>query len=142
MSTSILDMKLATHIIGGSVEDGHGDVVGHIENIVIDRETGQVAYAIVSRAGFMGMNKKLFAVPWLAFHMGQQANNYVLDASREVLRHAPEFDYDHQPDWTNVSWNREMYQHYQLAPFWQEAQAGQGGTTASQQTSGSGGLLP
>lgn len=144
MPTTILDMKAVTNVIGGNVQDAQGDVLGKIENIIVDVETGRVAYAIVSKAGVLGLNKKLFAVPWQAFRPGMQRNAYVLDVDRDILKNAPEIDPDHLPDWTNLHWNTDMYNHYHVQPFWSrsEDRTMAAEQAATQQAADNGGLLP
>ena len=51
-----------------------GENLGKIEELMLDLETGRVAYAVLSFGGFLGMGEKLFAVPFEALK---------LDASRE-----------------------------------------------------------
>src|SRR5215475_379675 len=53
--------------VGADVENPKGENLGDIKDVVIDRATGRIAYAVVSFGGFMGLGEKLFAVPWGAF---------------------------------------------------------------------------
>ncbi|HTD18458.1 MAG TPA: PRC-barrel domain-containing protein, partial [Ktedonobacteraceae bacterium] len=53
--------------IGADVENPQGQNLGDIKDMVIDRASGRIAYAVVSFGGFLGMGEKLFAVPWGAF---------------------------------------------------------------------------
>src|SRR5579871_5125746 len=41
-----------------------GDRLGSIEDIVIDRKTGNVAYAIMSSGGFLGFAGRHHPLPW------------------------------------------------------------------------------
>jgi len=53
--------------IGADVQNPQGQNLGDIKDIVIDRASGRMAYAVVSFGGFLGMGEKLFAVPWVPF---------------------------------------------------------------------------
>ena len=64
----------ASSIIGTNVINPKGDSLGSIKDIVIDRRTGKVAYAVVSFGGFLSMGEKLFAIPFSAFAC-QSASN-------------------------------------------------------------------
>jgi len=57
----------ASTLIGNEVRNREGEDLGRIEDFMMDRETGRVAYAVLSFGGFLGVGNKLFAVPWDAF---------------------------------------------------------------------------
>ena len=67
------DRDLPWHLMKGStfmgadVENPQGQNLGDIKDVVIDRASGRIAYAVVSFGGFLGLGEKLFAVPWGAF---------------------------------------------------------------------------
>ena len=49
---------------GTAVRRSNGDKIGHIERLMIDKVTGNVAYAILSFGGFLGMGTSLLPLPW------------------------------------------------------------------------------
>jgi sporulation protein YlmC with PRC-barrel domain len=53
----------ASDLVGMKVNSPSGEDIGKIEDVVI-HPGGEVAYAVLSFGGFMGMGDKLFAVPW------------------------------------------------------------------------------
>ncbi|UUZ53061.1 PRC-barrel domain-containing protein [Massilia sp. H-1] len=59
----------ADTLIGDSVVNGQDEDLGDIKEIMLDMRTGQVAYAVLSFGGFLGMGEKLFAVPWQALQL-------------------------------------------------------------------------
>jgi uncharacterized protein YrrD len=46
-----------------NVENTRGDNLGHIEDVMIDKISGKVAYAILNYGSFLGIGGKLFALP-------------------------------------------------------------------------------
>ena len=48
----------AANIVGTKVGNPDGDSLGDIKEIAIDPRTGQVAYAVISFGGFLGMGEK------------------------------------------------------------------------------------
>src|SRR3954471_17571976 len=54
----------AQSLIGDEVRNLENQMLGRIEDIMIDVPTGRVAYAVLSFGGIMGMGNKLFALPW------------------------------------------------------------------------------
>ncbi len=109
----------ASSIIGTDVVNPQGDSLGDIKEVVIDSQTGRVAYAVVSFGGFLSMGEKLFAIPFSSFTYNAEENEYVLDVSKERLEAAPGFDADHWPSMHDEKWNREVYKYYGRSPYWE-----------------------
>lgn len=109
----------ASSIIGSGVVNLNGDNLGDIKEIVIDPNTGKVAYAVVSFGGFLSMGEKLFAIPFSSFKYDPAENEYVLDISRDRMEAAPGFGADHWPSMSDEKWNRDVYKYYERTPFWE-----------------------
>lgn len=109
----------ASSFIGTDVVNPQGDNLGDIKEVVIDPNTGKVAYAVVSFGGFLSMGEKLFAIPYSALDYDAEANKYVLDVSKERLEAAPGFDPDNWPTMSDEKWNRDVYKYYERAPYWE-----------------------
>lgn len=109
----------ASSIIGTDVVSPVGDNLGDIKEVVIDPNTGKIAYAVVSFGGFLGMGEKLFAVPFSAIEYVPAKNEYVLDITKERLEAAPGFDADNWPSMADEKWNRDVYKYYERSPYWE-----------------------
>jgi len=109
----------ASNIIGTDVVNSNGDDLGDIKEVVIDPNTGKVAYAVVSFGGFLSMGEKLFAIPFSALVYDEAENEYVLDVSKERLESAPGFDADNWPSMSDEKWNRDVYKYYERPPYWE-----------------------
>jgi sporulation protein YlmC with PRC-barrel domain len=109
----------ASDAVGTSVVNPAGDSLGTIKEFVIDPHTAKVVYAVVTFGGFLGMGEKLFAIPFSAFQYNMTKNEYVLQASKELLSAASGFDPDHWPTMSDEKWNRDLYTHYQRKPYWE-----------------------
>ena len=48
---------------GTAVYDAHGEHIGSIERVMIDKRSGQVAYAVLSFGGFLGIGSRLLSDP-------------------------------------------------------------------------------
>lgn len=94
----------ANTLEGDTVVNEEGEDLGKILSIMIDVPRGQVAYAVLSFGGFLGMGSKLFAIPWpdLAFDTDRKC--FVLDVDKELLERAPGFDKDHWPSLADLKW--------------------------------------
>jgi sporulation protein YlmC with PRC-barrel domain len=106
-------------ITGDHVRSAAGDDVGSIQEIMIDIETGRIAYAVLSFGGFLGIGDKLFAVPWSALRIDRGEHEFILDMNRQALKNAPGFDKNHWPDMADPVFGREVHEHYGRAPYWE-----------------------
>ncbi|MEH6435038.1 PRC-barrel domain-containing protein [Massilia sp. DD77] len=102
----------ADTLIGDSVVNASEENLGDIKEIMLDMQTGQVAYAVLAFGGFLGMGEKLFAVPWQALHLDTANHRFVLNVEKEKLKHAPGFDRDAWPDMSDMSWASGIHSFY------------------------------
>ncbi|QOL47682.1 PRC-barrel domain-containing protein [Massilia litorea] len=106
----------ADTLIGDSVVNGVEEDLGDIKEIMLDMNTGQVAYAVLAFGGFLGMGEKLFAVPWQALHLDTVNHRFVLNVEKERLKTAPGFNKDAWPDMSDVSWANQIHAFYGTDP--------------------------
>jgi len=111
-------MKGST-FIGADVENPQGQDLGDIKDVVIDRASGRIAYAVVSFGGFLGMGEKLFAVPWGAFSQANEnKDKFILAVDKERLKNAPGFDANNWPQMASREWVTNLYSYYNVPPYW------------------------
>ena len=106
----------ADTLIGDSVVNAAEEDLGDIKEIMLDMQTGQVAYAVLAFGGFLGLGEKLFAVPWQALHLDTVNKRMVLNVEKERLKNAPGFDKDAWPDMSDVSWAIGIHSYYGTEP--------------------------
>lgn len=106
----------ADTLIGDAVVNAYDEDLGDIKDIMLDMQTGQVAYAVLAFGGFLGMGEKLFAVPWQALHLDTDNKRFVLNVDKDRLQHAPGFDKDAWPDMSDVAWATQVHGFYGTDP--------------------------
>jgi hypothetical protein len=100
---------------------------------MIDKYSGQVAYAVMSFGGFLGIGERYHALPWRMLTYDTGLGGYVVDVTREQLERAPTYARDETP------WSGLRARH--LQPLWpalwrrtltrqDDAQLGKDGTHA------------
>ena len=72
-------------IEGTAVRRPNGDMIGHIERLMIDKVSGQVSYAVMSSGGFLGMGVKLLPLPWGRLRYSPRFEAYELDLDEDEL---------------------------------------------------------
>ena len=107
-------------INGDRVRNAAGEDLGKIEELVIDVNTGRVAYAVLSFGGILKMGNKLFAIPWQALGIDSQNKQFILNVDKTRLENATGFDKDNWPDMANPTFGTTVYQHYGYKPYWED----------------------
>ena len=102
----------ANTLIGTDVHNELDEDLGEIKELMMDMHTGNVAYAVLSFGGFLGMGNKLFAVPWSALRLDTTNKCFVLQVEKARLESAPGFDKDMWPDMSDPAWVEGIHAFY------------------------------
>jgi uncharacterized protein YrrD len=92
--------------------------IGKISEIMLDVRSGQIAYAVLSSGGFLGMGGKLYAIPWSALILDTDEKCFRLDVTADRIKNAPAFDKDHWPAMADERWGSSLHQYYNRPPYW------------------------
>jgi hypothetical protein len=76
-----------------------GRSIGTIQRLMIDKQTGQVAYAVMTFGGFLGLGERHFPIPWSALRYDPRWEGYVTDITAEQLKDSPSHAADEEFDW-------------------------------------------
>ena len=99
-------------IIDSGVINLEGKPIGTIDDLVIDIDTGRIAYAVLEFGGFAGFGDKLFSVPWQSLTAVPAEGIFILDQSKAKMEKAPGFEKDNWPDLGDKSWGAGIYEFY------------------------------
>lgn len=102
----------ADTLIGDDVYNHSDEELGDIKEIMLDMRTGQIAYAVLSFGGILGMGDKLFAVPWERLTLDPVNKRFLLNVEKGQLKDAPGFDKNNWPDMGSEAWNQQMEAFY------------------------------
>jgi len=102
----------ADTLIGEDVYNHQDEDLGDIKEIMLDMRQGQVAYAVLSFGGWLGMGDKLFAVPWQALQLDTVNKRFLLDVSKDHLKNAPGFNKDNWPDMASTEFSTQIHDFY------------------------------
>ena len=86
--------------------------LGDIKEIMLDVNSGRIAYAVLSFGGFLGIADKLFAVPWSALKLDTANKRFLLNVEKKSLESAPGFDKDDWPDMADPTWQNTINSYY------------------------------
>lgn len=100
-------------IINTEIHNHHGENLGTVEALMIDKVEGRIAYVILSS----DMDDKLFALPWSVLSYNAMKDTFSLSIDREKLKHSPSFDRNNWPDMSNPTWSTTISSYYQTFPL-------------------------
>jgi sporulation protein YlmC with PRC-barrel domain len=119
--TSTRRVLSAGTLTGDRVRNRAGEDLGTIEEIMLDVQSGRVAYAVLSFGGFLGIGDKLFAVPWESLELNTSDHEFILNVDKSTLENAPGFDKNTWPDMADTNWGADIHRHYGRDPYWEDA---------------------
>ncbi len=108
----------ADKVEGTKVCNAQGDKLGSIENVMIDKLSGKVAYAVMSFGGFLGMGEKRHALPWSVLTYDTNQDGYVVNLDKKTLETAPTYEPGQVVDWNDRAWGQRLHEHYRADPYW------------------------
>src|SRR4029453_17578747 len=79
----------AKKVIGTSVKDTAGKKIGEIEDVVLDKQSNSIMFAVVGFGGFLGLAGKYHPLPWSALDYSEGDGAYVVPYSKSQLEAAP-----------------------------------------------------
>ncbi|MDY0885520.1 PRC-barrel domain-containing protein [Dongia soli] len=99
-----------------SIYNSNGDNLGEVEDLMIDKVSGKVAYAVVSFGGFLGMGAQRRALPWSVLTYDTSREGYVIDAQDDIIRNTPEAQ--SEETYSDREWGTRLHNHYGVPPYW------------------------
>lgn len=95
-----------------------GEKLGTVHSLMIHKQTGQVAYALLSFGGFLGIGTRVHPVPWERLDYDFRSHAYRIALTREQLEKAPTLHLDDAERPTSRSYDERMYQYYGATHYW------------------------
>ena len=107
---------IASDKVEGTAVYGTGnDKIGSIENLMIDKVSGRIAYAVLTFGGFLGMGNDYYPLPWAAMKYDENLGGYRVNIARDQLENAPRYRDEDGWDWSDRRSLGQIDQHYK--PF-------------------------
>jgi sporulation protein YlmC with PRC-barrel domain len=103
-------------LVGRPVKSSQGEEIGTIKDVVIDRNTGCMAYTVLSTGGGGGRvgggGGRMVAVPWSVYSPQSDLNTYTVTVERERIFNAPVFDYARIEEYSRPDYINNVYSYY------------------------------
>lgn len=112
--TAVTHFVRSDALIGSDVTNNSGETLGSIEDFIVDRGSGRIAFAVIRSGDFLGMGGRAFAVPYNQFALRTDKAALRLDMTKEQAGRQVDFTPDTwndlaQTDWMSrvTGWNRD-----------------------------------
>lgn len=83
---------LASDLLGYGIHNENGDMIGEIEDLVIDLANGQVNFLTMSYGGFLDIGDQTFPLPLRALRYDAEDESLILNVDESNLENAPSTD--------------------------------------------------
>ncbi len=102
----------ASKVNGTSVYNTQGESLGSIYDVMIDKISGQVSYAVMSFGGFLGLGEDYHPLPWSMLHYDTNQGGYVVNLDKESLEGAPTYRDSDEVRWDDPEYTRGIDDYY------------------------------
>jgi sporulation protein YlmC with PRC-barrel domain len=96
------DLIASNKVEGTAVYNREGERLGTVYNFMVNKVTGQVAYAVMSFGGFLGLGQSYHPLPWRLLTYNTKVGGYVVDLDKERLQDAPSYSDSESSAWTRT----------------------------------------
>jgi hypothetical protein len=102
----------SSKVTGTNVYNRQEEKLGSVYDVMLNKMNGQVAYAIMSFGGFLGMGESYHPLPWRALTYDTRLGGYLVDIDRNRLENAPYYTTRNEPDWSDRSYGQSIDRYY------------------------------
>jgi sporulation protein YlmC with PRC-barrel domain len=106
----------ARRVLGESVFSANGSKLGKIEDLMIDKASGETIYALMAFDGFFGIGTQYYPVPWSALDYNPKISAFVVPLTRaEIEKAQPVSDAEVEQE---IEWRERIHELYGAMPYW------------------------
>ena len=98
---------------GTNVYNMSGDKLGSIHDLMIDKVSGEVRYAVLEFGGFLGMGTDRYPLPWSTLKYDTAKDGYVVPFEKQQLETAPKYHEGEAPAYSD-DYGVTINRHYGL----------------------------
>jgi sporulation protein YlmC with PRC-barrel domain len=108
----------ASRVIGTAVYNKEGRNIGTIEDVMLDKTSNGIMFAVIGFGGFLGIGEKYHALPWSVLDYEKVQGGYVVPYTKEQLEAAPSYSIDELTRGDGQAARDASYKYYKVQPYW------------------------
>ena len=108
---------LASKVNGTAVYNSDGEKIGHVEDVVLDKLSNNIMFAVIGFGGMLGVGEKYHPVPWSVLDYNPESGGYVINMSKDELKNSPAYDVDDLIS-DDGTLRTETYNYYHAQQYW------------------------
>ena len=108
----------ASRVIGTEVKDNGGNVIGKIEDLILDKTDNAIMFAVVGFGGVIGIGEKFHPVPWSTLDFDEKYDAYVVPFGKEELEAGPVDDIKDLTKADGTMIRDKAFDYYKADPYW------------------------
>ncbi len=108
----------AQRVLGTDVRNGQGETIGEIEDLVLDKQSNNIMFAVVSFGGFLGIGEKYHPIPWSSLNYDKSQESYVVNFTKEQLQQGPSDSLEALTRGDLRNYQTKAYDHYKVPYSW------------------------
>ena len=109
---------LANKVIGTKVINVTGDHIGTIQDVVLDKASNSIMFAVIGFDGIVGINEKFHPLPWSSLLYDKRLQAYVVPYTKDQLREAPVGTIEELTGDLGVQFRDKSYEYYHVPRDW------------------------
>ena len=75
----------ASKVIKTDVYNASGDKIGKVEDVILDKTSNRIMFAVVSVGGFVTTSDNYHPLPWAALKYNEESGGYVVPYTKDQL---------------------------------------------------------
>ena len=107
-------------VLGTNVQDPSGRKIGEVEDVILDKESNRIMFAVLSFGGFLGMAEKYHPLPWASLDYDEGQKSYVVDFTKEQLQAAPVGSVEELTANDGLNFRDRTYAYYKADRYWED----------------------
>ncbi|UVK46724.1 PRC-barrel domain-containing protein [Mesorhizobium sp. AR07] len=108
----------ASRVIGTSVYNTEGTSIGSIKDVMLEKTSNGIMFAVIGFGGFLGIGEQYHAVPWATLDYDENKGGYVVPFSKEQLKSAPSYSINELARADGAKTRAASYEYYKVDPYW------------------------
>ncbi len=108
----------ASKVIGTAVYNSEGNHIGTIEDVMLDKLSNGIMFAVIGFGGFLGIGEKFHAIPWSLLDYQEARGGYVVPFTKDQLTTAPAYSIKELSANDGAAAREASFKYYQVEPYW------------------------